>query len=272
MRQKTIHRQIQSQVSNYPSSPPRPFLSPKGASTKRNLLSILSGIIVHHPDREHKPSVPWYSLVRLSATAKNLDWFQTTLPEEVAPFPQWAETISEQAARLVSRATALDGVDSDDESESESDHDPDIEMDKDNNEPAIQVHPHRFRFWGLASSPGDRCTAVLATKHSTQHPDRRGLSTIHFGWQISAEEGEPQPRPISRHLTTEGRAWEWMYGLGDVVPGTASDKQTATTFRHSPLRDFFKEVALNPTCVFCDTKMRLVDNNAVCENEHAFGT
>lgn len=228
---------------------------------------------MHDPDPNNKPPIPYYSLVRLSATSTNLDWYQTNLPEE--NLPQWVEDIGDQNARLVSRRAALYGVDSDFESDSEDEDKTMQEAPQAPAEPVLQVHPYRFRLWGLAKSPGDGCTAVLASKHDTQHPDRRGVSNVHFDWQVSADaDDKPQRvRPISKPLTTEGRVWEWMYGLGGDVPGvTPGYKASSRRQKANPLRTLFKHVAKSLPCVFCEARLSIKDDVATCENRHAFGT
>jgi hypothetical protein len=114
--------------------------------TANLFLLLLIGLIVHDPDPENKPPIPYYSLVRLSATPTNLDWYQTNLPE--GNLPQWVEDIGDQHARLVSRSAALYGVDSDFESDSENGDDRTMqEAPPAQAEPVLQVHPYRFRLW-----------------------------------------------------------------------------------------------------------------------------
>ncbi|KAK4079930.1 hypothetical protein Trihar35433_1035 [Trichoderma harzianum] len=231
----------------------------------------ITGLIVHDPDPNNKPPIPYYSLVRLSATSTNLDWYQTNLPEE--NLPQWVEDIGDQNARLVSRRAALYGVDSDFESDSDDEDKAMQDAPPASAEPVLQVHPYRFRLWGLAKSPGDGCTAVLASKHDTQHPDRRGVSNVHFDWQVSADaDDKPQRvRPISKPLTTEGRVWEWMYGLGGDVPGvTPGHKTSSGRQKANPLRQLFKHVAKSLPCVFCEARLSIKDDVATCTNRHAF--
>ncbi|RFU78048.1 gpi-anchor transamidase [Trichoderma arundinaceum] len=231
-------------------------------------------LIVHDPDPDNKPPIPYYSLVRLSATPTNLEWYQSNLPGE--SLPQWVEDIGDHNARLVSRAAALYGVDSDFESDSEGGEDRAMqEAPPASAEPGLQVHPYRFRLWGLAKSPGDGCTAVLASRHDTQHPDRRGVSNIHFDWQVPADaDDKPQRvREISKPLTTEGRVWEWMYGMGGDVPGVTPGYKTSSSRQQvSPLRELFDEVATKLPCVFCDAQLSIKDDVATCKNRHAFGT
>ncbi|TFB03569.1 GPI-anchor transamidase [Trichoderma ghanense] len=233
----------------------------------------ITGLIVHDPDPHNKPPIPYYSLVRLSATPTNRDWYQTNLPGD--NLPQWVEDIGGQNARLVARAAALYGIDSDFESDDEEGADRIMrEAPPAPSESGLQVHPYRFRLWGLAKSPGDGCTAVLATKHDTQHPDRRGFCNVHFDWQVSASADDKphRVRPIFKPLTTEGRVWEWMYGLGGDVPGVSpGQKRFSRGQQASPLRALFKDVAKKLPCVFCEAPLSIKDDVATCKNRHAFG-
>ncbi|KJZ79264.1 hypothetical protein HIM_01415 [Hirsutella minnesotensis 3608] len=210
----------------------------------------ITGLIVHPPVPDDvKPPVPRYSVVRLSATAANRDWYQTNAPETDAPLPQWAEYVLAQAGRRVPRVAALHGVDSDSDSDALEDE---YALETG---PMARVHPHRLRFWGLAASPGGGCTAALVTKYNTQHPHRRPRSKLLFG------------------LTTEGRLWEAVYGgqgrVSDVIPSLGSDTAAASP---SPLRDRFQHVIPSQRCVFCDAPMVILAHEATCENGHSFAT
>lgn len=116
---------------------------------------------------------------------------------------------------------------------------------------------------------------MLASKHDTQHPDRRGVSNVHFDWQVPAD-ADDKPhriRKISKILTTEGRVWEWMYGMGEDVPGvTPGQKISTTRLQSSPLRQLFKDMVFRLPCVFCSTQLSIKDDVATCDNRHAFGT
>jgi hypothetical protein len=214
-----------------------------------------------HPHDDSKTGRgPHYSLVRLSATASNQDWYQTNLPDTGTPAPQWAGTIRKLTTRLVSRASALEGLDSDtDESDEEM-----VEDD----EAKVQVHHSRFRIWGIAASPGGGSTAVLVSQFNTQHPERRAVSKLMFGWRDRAEDGEGQGRASTAGLTTEGQLWEWMYGGGPEVSRTASE---SVDEGESPLREQFKDVAAHQICVFCDAELQPEGNDVKCTNGHTFG-
>lgn len=166
--------------------------------------------------------------------------------------------------RIVPRGAALAGYGF----ESESDESDDEFMEDD--AVKIKLHPCRFRIWALESSPGDGCTAVVVSKFSTIHPSRIGTSRLMFGWRE-----QPNTNTTSgftaRPLTTEGRLWEWMYGLGEEVPGTMDGKGSRAMRQHSPLRDLFQDAGASQLCVFCETRLQHLGHEARCENGHSFG-
>lgn len=227
--------------------------------------------------------------MRLSATATNQDWYQTNVPEGEMPLPQWAERVRRLTLRTGSRVAVMQGDYSDpesDEDEEVADGDDDY---GDDGEPLSRVHPHRFRFWGLAASPGDGTTAALVTRHNTLHAHRRARSSVFFGWHDDAS-GDAAPsearagtgavRGVAPEgLTTEGRLWEAVYGgKGDVesiLPsssdgddGTAAPSAPLST---APLHDLFRDVAPRQKCVFCDTRLTALGKEARCESGHTFG-
>ncbi|CAM1511309.1 Fc.00g088220.m01.CDS01 [Cosmosporella sp. VM-42] len=221
----------------------------------------ITSLIIHSPNPSLKPPVPQYSLVRLSATAKNDEWYQSNLPESASALPQWVTKILRQTTQLISRMAALEGLDSDSD-------DSDDELVEDDGS-KLQVHPHRFRIWGMAASPGGSSTAALISRYSTQHPQRRGLSKLVFGWQQLTEGDESKIRKPLNHLTTEGKLWEWMYGGGAEVPGTGTIKVSPSATK-SPLREQFQTVVSRQRCVFCDASLQNHGDEAVCENGHEF--
>ncbi|TQV98876.1 hypothetical protein V2A60_007424 [Cordyceps javanica] len=266
----------------------------------------ITGLIIHHADPSSKPPAPHYSLVRQSCTATNQDWFQTTLPEDVMPIPQWAEDLGQRSVRQISLTRALRGkdIDSDDSDSDDMDGEQDApdrdrldtegpgigavaDGDVQMREPDVserRVHPRRFRLWGLAASPGDGCTAAVVSKYSTQHPSRRDRAEVMFGWYVPGEvedevAGEktipppPPPPPPPAKATTEARVWEWMYGRGPEVPGTttAADILPLASSLNS-LRRQFRDVLPRIRCVFCDTAVREQGAEAVCEKGHSFAT
>ncbi|KAF5020505.1 hypothetical protein F66182_7468 [Fusarium sp. NRRL 66182] len=225
----------------------------------------ISGLMIHDLDQIVTGPVPYYSIVRLSATVNNQDWFQTNLPDAEASLPSWAARIRKHTTRLVSRATALEGIDSD------SDDSEDDLMEEDT--PELQVPESRYRIWGLASSPGGGTTAVLVSRYSTQHPERRALCKLMFARrdQDQREDGTHGDAGTSAtSLTTEGQVWEWMYGNGPEVLGTTAKSKISPELHNSPLREQFRSVAENQHCVFCDAALRLEEDEARCEKGHLF--
>ena len=124
-----------------------------------------------------------------------------------------------------------------------------------------EIHPHRFRMHGISVSPGGGATAVLASQHSTQHPERGGWhtvrSSVYFGYkprrkgqprQSDGVPSDPDNAIDSRlleesssspttsknmiqvpALTTEAKLFEWLYGGGPEVPGVMDRDITTTT-------------------------------------------
>jgi len=115
--------------------------------------------------------------------------------------PQWARDIQQRLDIAVPADMHFmrggyasddegDGVESDDEAvegmDGDVDFDDDVDVDErtgvlDENGAVPQlpeIHPHRFRLHGLAISPGGGATAVVASSHSTQYPERGGWHTV----------------------------------------------------------------------------------------------
>lgn len=233
----------------------------------------LGDLVIHPPDMTNPTSTPLYTLIRMSATATTHDWYQTNVPPPADltadPRPQWVRTIAQKLEVLVPLDMHLTRTYDDSGSEgsgSESeDNDSDLDLDGDldslgdeenadgNDETTVleipEIHPHRFRLHGLTLSPGGGVAAVLASSHSTQHPERGGWHTVRssvlFGHkprrqrqpQPATQPGaqsdygvvpiDPQmtnanPVPTTTHstpLTTEARLFENLYGGGPEVPG-----------------------------------------------------
>ncbi|KAM3566886.1 hypothetical protein ARSEF4850_000191 [Beauveria asiatica] len=195
----------------------------------------ITGLIIHHADPSSRSPAPHYSLVRQSCTATNQDWFQTTLPEDETPIPQWAEDLGQRTVRRIPLARALRGkdIDSDDSSDEDDGGDPaedagdgpdlDPDLDVQMQEPREErsssqqqhVHPRRFRLWGLAASPGDGCTAAVVSKYNTQHPSRRDRAEVMFGWHVP---GDAEEAPAAAAAAAGG-------GAG----GSSSRKKSMTT-------------------------------------------
>lgn len=219
------------------------------------------GLMIHDRDASNVGSVPYYSIVRLSATGKNQDWFQTNLPDAEASLPHWAAKIRKHTTRLIPRAMALEGLESDSD---DSEYDM---MEEDSSQ--LQVHESRYRIWGMASSPGGSVTAVLVSRYSTQHPERRALCKVMFSRDEQVQQNGiiPSVRP----LTTEGQVWEWMYGNRQEVFGTTAESKISQELHNSPLREQFRSVVSIQHCVFCDAGLQMGGDEAKCENGHMFG-
>ncbi|KAF5576499.1 hypothetical protein FPCIR_12562 [Fusarium pseudocircinatum] len=222
----------------------------------------VSGLLIHDRGITHTGPVPYYSIARLSATSRNQDWFQTNLPDSEASVPKWATRIRKQTTRLVARAVALEGLDSDSD---DSEYDL---MDEDTTQ--LQVPESRYRIWGMVQSPGGGTTAVLVSQYSTLHPERRALCKLMFS-RRDEERGEDDAVTLSKPLTTEGQVWEWMYGNAPEVLGTTATRKISPELNNSLLREQFRDVAASQHCVFCDAALRLEEEEAKCENGHLFG-
>ncbi|KAM0321968.1 hypothetical protein ACHAPQ_009193 [Fusarium lateritium] len=222
----------------------------------------ISGLMIHDQGATTTGPIPYYSIVRLSAMMRNQDWFQTNLPDEEATVPKWAERIRRHTTRLVPRSVALEGLDSD------SDDSEDDFMDEDTTQ--LQVPESRYRIWGLAHSPGGGTTAVLVSRYSTQHPERRALCKLMFSRRDDERGTEGGTVVPSKQLTTEGQVWEWMYGNGPEVLGTTITSKISPELHNSPLREQFRSIAAMQQCVFCDTALHLEEDEAKCENGHLF--
>ncbi|KAL0471685.1 hypothetical protein QR685DRAFT_211029 [Neurospora intermedia] len=185
-------------------------------------------LVIHRPDLKKQTPVPLFTLIRMSATSTNLDWYETNvpaLPGEVATSinedsdlvnspsethePQWVTQVLQKLAVSVPADMHFKRGYGDDDDVSvasdESDEDEDLDdddfygndddntIDMTNNgkdamavAPEVpEIHPHRFRLHGLTVSSGGNVTAMIASLHSTQHPERGGWhtvrSTVFFG-------------------------------------------------------------------------------------------
>jgi hypothetical protein len=218
---------------------------------------------MHPPDTSHKPPVPLYTLVRLSATGTNQDWYETNLPQETSKVPSWADRIRKNTTMLVPRATVMGGL------EPESDSDDMGDESEGEEKPETLEHPYRFRLWGLASAPGGSFTAVVVSKYSSLYPHRQGVCSVYFGREPLAE---PQH---AASLTTEGKMWNWMYADGPPVPGVTVFDRIKTegedSSSGSELRKLFADVLSKQLCVFCDGKLTSVGDSTWCENGHSWG-
>lgn len=271
----------------------------------------IADLIIHPPDMLRPSATPTYTLVRLSATSTNHDWFQTnaTLPDFSSSIgvsegkPQWAVDLARKLAVLVPadahmRHTAGEEEDDDELSEADDDElsnadDDDDEMDIEKAAQAPEVHPTRFRMLGLAAAPGGLATAVLVSAHSTQTPDRLGWwglrSVLLFG-SVERPRGrgyageERAVDPSLLRLTTEGRMWNWMYGAGADVPGITAGIDGdgpgggATDEPRTGAREMFRDAIASQRCDLCGGQMTISSQPdsrqgmSVCAQGHFFST
>lgn len=204
-----------------------------------SILISKTDLVIHRPDLKNQTPVPLFTLLRMSATSTNLDWYETNvpaLPGEVATSinedsdlvnspskthePQWVTQVMQKLAVSVPADMHFKrGYGDDDASvvSDESDEDEDLDDDDfygndddntidiaNNGKDAMavapevpEIHPHRFRLHGLTVSPGGNVTAMIASLHSTQHPERGGWhtvrSTVFFG-TLPRKRGATLPR------------------------------------------------------------------------------
>ncbi|KAK0715052.1 hypothetical protein B0H67DRAFT_232908 [Lasiosphaeris hirsuta] len=266
-------------------------------------------LIVHPPNPSEQPPMPLFSLIRMSATATNDDWYQTNIrpvaDSTTTDTPQWARDIAQKleiaipADMHLRRSYDEDDSDSGSNSEeldSDSDsEDDDVEVDpalmdgsenSDEEDPAIptgpEIHPHRFRMHGLTISPGGGAMAVLASAHSTQHPERGGWHTIRSSVYFSCKRHHSvvSPSPLPPALTTEARLFEYLYGGGPPVPGITVPAPAIDPYgQNTRLKALLGPAVDNQTCDLCQMPLTPVNpaaNTASsmsfvgCEKGHVF--
>lgn len=274
----------------------------------------ITGLVVYPPDISKPTDSPYFSLARLSATPTNLDWYQTNLPllsspGEAPSRPAWVKEISEllditQPFSLAYRYHNPDGhtksesgdEGSDNEEEDEEDDDfldddddefEDDEFEEDPDKDTLlpdsddpiesmeKIHTNRLRIWGMASSPGGGVTAVFATLYSTIKPERHTFAglrcRIYFGKSLSPVDSTLFS---TRKLSTEARAFEWMYGDAPPVPGVGNsdDESAEVNSKRQAIKDAFKPAAENAICVLCRAGLDVQNTISKCPNGHVFGT
>ncbi|KAK3323752.1 gpi-anchor transamidase-like protein [Cercophora scortea] len=261
-------------------------------------------MIIHPPDLSDPAPVPLYTLIRMSATAKNDEWYENNDPTATTK-PQWARDITQKveisvpADKYKKLSYEVDS-DSDDGSSDEGDSDIDSDDDEGDDEigttqiPEIpEIHPHRLRLHGLAISPAGGATAVLASAHNTQHPERGGWhtvrSTIYFGHQPRRRrdeeaDGSTDDDYVCPHksppLTIEARLFDWLYGGGPNVPGVTlpASVDSKAAREKQRLAALFRPALERQTCDQCGTKMAMSKGAggaaqlSRCERGHVFGT
>ncbi|KAK2063569.1 hypothetical protein LY76DRAFT_662111 [Colletotrichum caudatum] len=269
-------------------------------TTSLDATNPITSLIIHPPDLSKQSKAPAYSLVRLSATATNDNWFQrsadepsSTSPAAVEALPQWAATISSTVKLSVPVAMLGRGAgpvlagDAESVASGEDDDDDDDDDDFDLPEDAgEQIHPLRVRMWGMAMSPAGGMSAVLVSQHSTQKPEKTIKTKVLFGGQTGTL-ASPQPAPAgdemdvdgeeSRNLgfwarqSTEAKMWDWMYAGGPAVPGTLGFGEGAGA-GDSTMRKRFEGVKKRQRCIFCQTPLEDQGRESVCEKGHIFAT
>ncbi|KAI8628330.1 hypothetical protein F5Y19DRAFT_438983 [Xylariaceae sp. FL1651] len=259
----------------------------------------ITGLIIHPPSPSQSTSTPSYSLVRLSATHENTAWHQTNLP--LSPNPEdhantdlrWATEISQIIEHQLPRALAHRPMSStgkgsgeaefsSDEDELDSEIDEDAEYDSEDDtksnflgirgvDTADQVHLNRIRIWGMTSSLGGGTSAVFISRHSTIETERdtfAGLKCrVLFG--THARMGDNGNAAMSTELSTEAKAWEWMYGGGPPVPGISLPAVSRGDGR-AALKDHFDVIARRQVCVFCELPLAPEGKSSRCSNGHVF--
>lgn len=285
----------------------------------------ITGLAIHDLGLTKPASGPHFTLVRLAATSTNDNWYQTNLPtaptrDRVKPRPRWAEEISRiidetQPLALAYRPLNPDGTapeagsggeegegglegeagEEGDDDHSESEWDSDTELDKDEFQDELsrledmeRVNPTRVRIWGMAASAGGGTTAVFATLNSALKPERHTFAGMRCRVMFAPSLAPPDAAALARkHLSTEGRVWEWMYGGGPSVPGAcnfggggSSNNDTSNgdhtekmpaSARNAHVQDMLRGVATSQTCIFCQRAVRRQGAAARCEKGHTFG-
>ncbi|GAW20543.1 hypothetical protein ANO14919_100510 [Xylariales sp. No.14919] len=137
-----------------------------------------------------------------------------------------------------------------------------------------QVHLHRVRIWGLTASPAGGTSAVLISQHSNLEYERDTFAGLKCRVLFGAHPAAGGNRYDGYEtLSTEARAWEWMYGGGPPVPGFSYPARAPGDDR-AALRDQFGVIARSQRCVFCDLPLRprggADANSSSCDNGHVF--
>lgn len=136
------------------------------------------------------------------------------------------------------------------------------------------INPNRLRIWGMAASPGSGVVAVFATLYSTIKPERYTFAGLRcrvmFGKSLAPVDSAFFS---TRKLSTEARAFEWMYGDAPPVPGVGLPNGTSaeTTSKQQALREAFKHVAEKAKCALCDAKLEVRAGTSRCPKGHVFG-
>ncbi|KAK8042352.1 hypothetical protein PG994_012835 [Apiospora phragmitis] len=265
-------------------------------------------MLIHPPNLSESGPSPYFSLVRLSATVSNHDWYQTNLPIASDPNnpnarPTWATEMTrfieeKQPIALAYRPVNPEGKlpkgDNDEDAagdeEEEDDEDDEEEDDDDGSDWGSvedfskteylgeidrlagmeKVNTTRIRTWGMTASPGGGTHAVFVTLNSTIKPERHTFGGMRCRVLFGRNVAPLDERVLSmKKLSTEGRMWEWMYGGGPPVPG-ASDLVSVNRSARNATREKLREVALHQSCVFCGGSLQLQGRISRCGSGHSF--
>ncbi|KAI1358073.1 hypothetical protein F5Y08DRAFT_127512 [Xylaria arbuscula] len=146
-----------------------------------------------------------------------------------------------------------------------------------------QVHLNRIRIWGLTVSPGSGTSAVLISQHSNLEFERDTFAGLKCRVLFGTHGCSPHSLngddnnigvgngAVPKLLSTEARAWEWMYGGGLHVPGFSTPVQIWGDNR-TTLRYHFELVAQGQSCIFCELPLSPQDggSSSCCDNGHIF--
>lgn len=238
--------------------------------------------------------MPSYSLVRLSATHENDDWYQTNLPlppnpEDGTIGPRWATEINQTIEHQLPRAMAYKPIVEHGNAESEDDSADEEEMDVDSVEGSDydpeenfagldtedQVHINRVRIWGITASPGGGVTAVFTSQYSTVWHGRDTYAGVKcrvlFGrYDRGTDRNQGADTALAmKKLSTEARMWEWMYGGGPSVTG-AVGLMAQDSEERVALKDHFAMIGRKQICSFCSLPLEPMGKVSRCANKHVF--
>lgn len=218
------------------------------------ITNPITGLVVHPVILQTvSPSViPLYTAVRLSATATNKDWWESSLPQRRnrREEPQWATEIRGKitAKASLSKADEVgdggsesgdDGVERDEDAEKADEEQSDDEDEDDNDANGFggsgfqdvsqgqvdtytnpEVYPQRMLLWGIAASPGGGSTAVLTSSQRTQKPERGTWNHYHSQilFEYSTRRARPSPRGEAEPNRGSGEEADEnsMEDIGDV--------------------------------------------------------
>ncbi|TEA19464.1 hypothetical protein C8034_v009694 [Colletotrichum sidae] len=256
-------------------------------TTSTDSTNPITSLVIHAPDMTKRTKAPSYSLVRLSATSLNNNWFQQNAANTVLDeLPKWAETISSTVKLSVpvsmlgrgGGAIAADDAESAASDDDDSDDDDDFDLPEDAGE---QINPYRVRIMGMTESPAGAVSAVLVSQHSTQRPEKSVKTRVLFGGKEllaptsgdamdvdGAKSGRSERSPFWDRLSTEAKMWDWMYGAGADVPGTLGSEVELSV--DNSTKERFAEVRKEQRCVFCETELEHQGRESVCRMGHTF--